>query len=202
MAFRFDKDYVLENDHVRMSPLRISHLDMLYASADNSNVWSYFLDKGHGVQLEGYIKHALKMRAMQEEYSFVIFSKINQEYVGMTRVYEVQYSNRSVKIGHTWLNENYWGKGINQICKYLLFEFIFDTLQMNRIGFGVSSENHRSLHALERIGCKREGILREYLPSADGNQKADIILWSILQKEWQMNVREELKRYIDKKLTY
>ena len=74
---------------------------------------------------------------------------------------------------------------MNQQCKYLLFEFAFKEMRMERIGFGVHEENIISCKALEKIGCQQEGTLRSFLPKVDSDGRADLLLFSILKKEWE-----------------
>jgi len=94
-------------------------------------------------------------------------------------------------------SEEFQGTGLNKNCKYLLLEFAFDKLQMIRVGFGANSKNERSIHAMKSIGCKVEGILREYSKDADGNI-TDTIKLSILKKERDESVKMNLKKQTEK----
>lgn len=84
------------------------------------------------------------------------------------------------------------GLGINKNAKYLLFGFLFDQLNRQRIGFGASAENTVSIHAMKSVGCQLEGRLRSFLPQAPTKKRVDIVLLSILKEEWQTKVKEEL----------
>ena len=64
---------------------------------------------------------------------------------------------------------------------------------MNRIGFGVSSENIISMKAMASVGCTQEGVLRSFLPSENGTTRVDIILFSILKEEWDLRIKKKLK---------
>ena len=85
------------------------------------------------------------------------------------------------------------------MCKFLLLEFAFEKLGAIRVGFGANSKNERSINAMKSIGCKVEGILRNYSKDADGNV-IDSIKLSILKEEWVGNVKEALKNKIENKL--
>ena len=114
----------------------------------------------------------------------------------MTRIYEVNNEFRNVKIGHTWLGKQFQGTGLNKSCKFLLFEFLFETINMERIGFGASSRNKKSINALRSVGCKIEGELRSYLPLKDSNERVNIVLLSILKKDWLKTTKNELQSKI------
>jgi len=101
-----------------------------------------------------------------------------------------------LKIGHTWIGRTFHKTGLNQNCKFLLFEFVFDQLKMNRIGFGASAENINRIKAMEGVGCQYEGKLRNFLPTVDGHGRTDIVLMSIIKADWQTKVKEALSNKI------
>ncbi|MEM6378462.1 MAG: GNAT family protein [Bacteroidota bacterium] len=193
----FKHAYYLENERVRLSPLKLEHLESLQQPAGQKSIWTYFLEKGHGSkQFKKYIEMALANRSAAKEYPFVIFDKIKNKYAGMTRLYDWNEELRNLKIGHTWIGKDFQGTGVNKNCKYLLFEFAFEHLKAVRIGFGVHAENIRSLRALHRIGVKKEGILRDFLPEINGSGRKDLILLSILKDEWFQTIKEDLLQQI------
>ena len=197
MLFDYTTDYVMEDDTVRLIPLSISHVDPLLPCANRPEIWHYLLDDGKGRKnLTAYLQAALNDRDHQRAYPFSLFNKQSQTFVGTTRLYQFDPVTKTVKIGHTWLCKRAWGKGINKRVKYLLFEFAFEQMHVERIGFGVSEENVRSLNALERIGCQKEGVLRNFLPGFDRSGRSDLILLGILKEEWNTRVKEELGKQI------
>lgn len=193
----FNQEYHLENERIRISPLKFEHLEFLQQLANQESIWTYFLEQGHGPkQFTKYIETALANRSAAKEYPFVIFDKIKNRYAGMTRLYDWNGALKNLKIGHTWLGKDCQGTGINKNCKYLLFEFAFEYLKAVRIGFGVHAENIRSLRALQNIGVKKEGILRDFLPKINGSGRVDLILLSILKDEWFQMIKEDLFQQI------
>ena len=63
---------------------------------------------------------------------------------------------------------------------------------MERIGFGASALNLKSIKALQSVGCKIEGELRSFLPVENSNNRVNIVLLSILQAEWLRTTKKEL----------
>ena len=196
--FAFDKVYTLENQRARLSPLLESHLTPLYEVSQDPSIWKYFLEEGMGREnFEQYIANALARQRKKQEYPFVIFDKGRKALAGLTRIYDIDLSLGNVKIGHTWIAKSFQGTGLNKNAKFLLFEFLFDSLDMKRVGFGASAENRRSIQAMKSIGCTQEGVLRSFLPSVEGTGRTDIVLMSMLQEEWRREIREELKKKLE-----
>lgn len=99
---------------------------------------------------------------------------------------------KTLEIGYTWYGKKYQGTGINKNCKYLLLEFAFEKLQMERVAFGANSKNERSINAMKSIGCVVEGILRNCSTDANG-ERIDAVKLSIIKNEWFENVKNKLE---------
>lgn len=192
--FDFSKEYILENEVARLSPLNLQHIDELISASEDEDVWTYFLDKGKGKEkIKAYCTGAIQKRFVNKEYPFVIYDKRINKYAGMTRLYDFHNTLAVIKMGHTWIGKDYWGTNLNKHCKYLLFEFIFEDLDLERIGFGIHGQNQRSLHALQSVGCEKEGVLRNFLPSLTDESRVDLMLYCLLKKDWYTRVKELLK---------
>ena len=100
-----------------------------------------------------------------------------------------------MEIGFTWYGKEYQGSYVNKNCKYLLLEFAFEKLNVSRVGFKANNANLRSIQAMKSIGCQEEGILRNFATDAKG-QRIDVIVLSILQSEWQEEVKQKLQSKI------
>ncbi|TPN86249.1 GNAT family N-acetyltransferase [Aquimarina algicola] len=189
----FSNDYVLENDVVRLTPLRLEHVEELYKLSNDPNIWTYLIEKGKDKnELFTYISEAVSNRKNKKEYPFVIYDKIKSAYAGTTRFYDYSEVLKVIKLGHTWYGKDFRGTHVNKNCKYLLLAFAFEELQVERVGFGVHKENKISIAAMKSIGCKQEGILRNFIPSLDGKGRTDIMLLSIIKSEWKTIVKSEL----------
>lgn len=200
LKFDFSKEYVLEDDFVRLSSLGVKDINNLLDISKEENLWTYFLEKGNGLEnLTKYIESTIENRREGKEYPFVIFDKVKNEYAGTTRFYDYSEELKTIKLGYTWYGKKFRGTGLNKRCKYLLFEFAFDKLGIERVGFGAHIENKISVAAMKSIGCNEEGVLRNFIPSLDGKGRTDIILLSILKKEWYTKAKIELRNKIENK---
>lgn len=154
--FHFTEDYQLSNKKVALSPLAAEHFAPLFREADNEQIWKYFLENGLGKEnFKVYFDQAIDNRKKGKEYPLVIKDKTRNAIAGMTRIYEVNNRLKIVKIGHTWIGKRFQGTGLNKNGKYLLFEFLFEEMGMERIGFGASAENIVSINALKSVGCQK-----------------------------------------------
>ena len=192
--FSFEKNYVLKNERVELSPLSKEHEPLLFKASDDPDIWTHFTENGYGeVQFGKYISAALEKKKQNQEYPLVIKDLASGQYVGMTRIYDVSNQLRNVKLGHTWIGKAHQGTGLNKNCKYLLFQFLFDEMNMERIGFGASELNKKSIRALKSVGCKIEGELRHFLPIEHSDERVSIVLMSIIKSEWQGSIKANFK---------
>jgi RimJ/RimL family protein N-acetyltransferase len=102
-----------------------------------------------------------------------------------------------LEIGGTWYGSEFQRTVINTECKYLLLRYAFETLGTIRVQFKSDLRNERSLRAIERIGAKREGILRNHMILPDGGRR-DSVFYSIIDSEWP-GVKERLEEKLVRK---
>ncbi len=188
--FDFRKDYVLEDDRVMLRPITLQDAMVLSEYVKNEpEIWQFSLVAIQKVEdLEGYIKTALQSRLDKTAYPFIVFDKASQTYVGSTRFYDIQLAFETTQLGYTWYGKKVWGTGLNAHCKFLLLQFAFEQMNLKRVEFRADNDNKRSIAAMQKIGCKVEGILRSHLPRPDGTRRDSIIL-SITEVEWNSQVK-------------
>jgi RimJ/RimL family protein N-acetyltransferase len=194
--FNFSDTIILEDDSVLLRPLQESDADnLLEISVNEPETWKYSLVGADGKEnLINYIQLAIKGRENQKEFPFIVFDKKTQKYAGSTRFYDMNLQYKSLQLGYTWYGSAFRGTGLNKHCKFLLLQFAFETLGVERVEFRADNNNERSIAAMKSIGCKVEGVLRSHMPTANSDVRRDSIVLSILQKEWFDEVKENLKR--------
>ncbi|KIQ24281.1 GCN5 family acetyltransferase [Flavobacterium sp. MEB061] len=194
--FNFSDNIILEDDLVLLRPLQESDFDnLLEFSINEPETWKYSLVGADGKEnLINYIKSAIKAREDKKEFPFIVFDKKSQKYAGSTRFYDIQLEYKTVQLGYTWYGSAFRGTGLNKHCKFLLLQFAFETLGMERVEFRADNNNDRSIAAMKSIGCKVEGVLRSHMPTANREVRRDSIVLSILKEEWFAEVKENLKR--------
>lgn len=192
--FNFENDYILENEYARLTPLKESDFEhLLEFSINEPEIWEYSMVKADNAEnLKEYIALALDEKYKLSEYPFIIFDKKHQKYVGTTRFCDIHVNTNRLQMGYTWYGKNYQGSGINKHCKFLLLEFAFEKMNMERVEFRAYTENVRSINALKSIGCTIEGVIRSNAICPTGKRRDTMVL-SILKDEWTKDVKEILK---------
>lgn len=193
--FSFSDNIILEDDLVLLRPLQESDVDnLLEISITEPETWKYSLVGADGKEnLINYIQSAIKARDEKREFSFIVFDKKSQKYAGSTRFYDIQLAYKTLQLGYTWYGSAFRGTGLNKHCKFLLLQFAFENLGMERVEFRADNNNERSIAAMKSIGCKVEGVLRSHMPTANSEARRDSIVLSILKDEWFAEVKENLK---------
>ncbi|NDP27680.1 MAG: GNAT family N-acetyltransferase [Flavobacterium sp.] len=191
----FPQNTILEDDFVLLRPLQESDVEnLLEISINEPETWEYSLVKANGKEnLENYIQLAIKAKANQTEFPFIVFDKKSGKYAGSTRFYDINLSWKTLQLGYTWYGKDFRGTGLNKHCKFLLLQFAFETLGMERVEFRADNNNQRSIAAMKSIGCKVEGVLRNHMPIFGSEARRDSIILSILRDEWFDAVRDNLK---------
>jgi len=199
LAFNvFSEEVILENDAVLLRPLNINDFEHLLQFSENEpEIWQYSLVRVAGSEnLNRYISQALDAKAALKEYSFIVFDKKQKKYAGSTRFYDIQLSNASLQLGYTWYGKDFRGTGLNKHCKFLMLDFAFNKLNIERVEFREDNNNEKSIAAMKIIGCTAEAVLRSSWPTPDGGRRDTIVL-SILRAEWISDLREQLKKKFD-----
>lgn len=197
MRLDFESTIFLENDTVFLKPLQHTDYDALLPFALNEpELWTYSLVSADGSEnLKNYMQLALDGRTAGHSYPFLVIDKRSGEVAGSTRFYDYHAVHNTLLLGYTWYGKAYQGTGLNKNCKYLLLEYAFDVLQVDRVEFRADAKNARSIAAMKSIGCTVEGVLRSNCASPTGRR--DSIVLSILRHEWQESIQKELKMKVE-----
>ncbi|MCU0421575.1 MAG: GNAT family N-acetyltransferase [Bacteroidia bacterium] len=189
----FNRDYILENERVKLTPLTESdYHNLLPFALHEPDIWRYSLiQAGSPEKLKIYIEKAISDRKNKYAYPFLVFDKLTKAYAGSTRFYDIQIDNLALQLGFTWYGKTFQGTGLNKHCKYLLLAFAFEELGFMRVEFRADEDNKRSIAAMKSIGCKTDGILRSNAFKPDGTRRNSIVL-SILEDEWTSEVKKQL----------
>lgn len=194
----FPQNIILEDESVLLRPLQESDVEnLLEISINEPETWEYSLVRANGKEnLENYIQIALKARENKTEFPFIVFDKKLGKYAGSTRFYDINLPFKTLQLGYTWYGKNFRGTGLNKHCKFLLLQFAFETLGIERVEFRADNNNQRSIAAMKSIGCTVEGVMRNHMPTLGSDVRRDSIILSILREEWFDSVKENLKKKI------
>jgi ribosomal-protein-alanine N-acetyltransferase len=105
--------------------------------------------------------------------------------LGVTSLMELSRRDRRAMVG-TWLGREHWGTGVNAEAKALILHLGFETIGLARVGAYSEIRHERSQRALEKLGFRREGVLRAWHRHA--GQPHDVVVFGLLREEWQSDV--------------
>jgi RimJ/RimL family protein N-acetyltransferase len=186
----------LTNDHARLEPLSQDHHDGLCEAARDGELWNLWytaVPSPEGMRAE--IERRLALQAQGSMQPFTVRMPSGRV-VGMTTYMNVDHVNRRVEIGSTWYAKTAQRTSLNTGCKLLLLRHAFVTLNCIAVEFRTNFFNHQSRRAIERLGAKLDGILRNHMYTPNGAMR-DTCVYSILPGEWpavEAHLEHQLRR--------
>jgi N-acetyltransferase len=194
---RFIDPVTFRGAHATLEPLAGEHEAGLRAAAADGELWRlWYTSVPSPDAVRSYIDAALAHRERDHAMPFAVRDNASGEIVGSTRYFNVVPEHRRLEIGHTWYAKRAQRTPINTECKRMLLAHAFERLQCIAVEFRTSWFNHASRRAIERLGAKQDGVLRNHQRHADGSFR-DTVVFSILASEWPA-VRRNLDFQLDR----
>jgi N-acetyltransferase len=195
-----DEPVPLIGRHVRLEPLTLAHSPDLYRAGGAPEIWTHLVDPWGPftsiADASRWVEHVLEEQTAGVRLPFAIVSAVTGAAIGSTGYFfEARWANRVLEIGGTWLSCEHWRTAANTECKLLLLGHAFERLGADRVELMTDARNVRSQRAIERLGARREGVLRAHMLLPDGHRR-DSVYYSILADEWPP-IKERLLRNQD-----
>jgi RimJ/RimL family protein N-acetyltransferase len=173
----------LEGNRVLLVPLEREHFPGLVEAGNNKDIWSFYhFDGTNSDTLISQHEEAIAFREKGEQYPFAVIDRLTGKVIGCTRYLNLSEEHRGLEIGSTWYNPKYWSTGYNEECKLALLTHCFETLKTVRVLIAAWDKNMRSRKAIERIGARFEGILRNN--RIRNGEARSTAYYSIVPEEW------------------
>ena len=193
----FIEPITLKGRHAMLEPLAREHQDALKLAAADGELWRLWYTSVPAPDRTGqYIDSALTMRELDGAMPFVVRLAATGEIVGCTRYFHVDASNRRLEIGYTWYAKRVQRSAVNTECKLLLLTHAFEVLHCIAVEFRTGFLNFQSRTAIERLGAKQDGILRNHQIMPNGALR-DTVVFSIIAGEWP-SVKRHLSYQLDR----
>lgn len=180
-----------------LKPLSSDHLAGLQAAASDGELWNLFYTSVPCVdEMAAWLDSTLALQKAGQALPFVILENFSGKVVGTTRYCNLDMANRRLEIGYTWYAKSAQRTALNTECKLLLLKHAFEQLRCIAVEFRTDFLNTTSQRAIERLGAKREGILRNHKIMPNGRVR-DTVVYSVLNTEWpgvEENLRFRLER--------
>ncbi len=188
---------VLEGMYVRLEPLSQDRANELSEACEDGKLYElWYTWVPSPDRMSADIERRLGLYAAGSMIPFATVDKTSGKAIGMTTFMNVKLENRKVEIGSTWLAQSFQGTAINPEAKLLMLGYAFEALECNAVELRTHEQNLQSRAAIEKLGAKLDGILRNDMVMANGTIR-NTAVYSITKDEWP-TVRDALNARISK----
>ena len=186
----------LELNGVRLEPLGPQHSEGLLAAAQDGELWTLRVTSVPAPnEVDAYIDKALEMRPTR--LAFAVVDAASGAVMGTTSYHDIVPGIGRLEIGYTWYAKSRQRSHVNTTCKLLLMTHAFEKLGAELVGLRTDNFNHASQAAIERLGARKDGVLRHHAVRRDGTVR-DTVMYSITAGEWpeiKAQLRYRLERH-------
>ena len=169
---------------VRLEPLALSHEEGLRTAAADGQLWKLRITSVPEPQdTRAYIESALKMREDGNRFAFAVVDDATGTVLGTTSYHDILPAVKRVEIGYTWYRQSVQRTHLNTTAKLLMMGHAFDTLGCHVVGWRTDNFNFASQRAIERLGAKKDGVIRGHALRRDGTIR-DTVMYSMRSGEW------------------
>ncbi len=180
----FVEPVTLRDRGVRLEPLALSHEEGLRSAAADGELWKLRITSVPEPQdTRAYIEAALKMREDGNRFAFAVVDDATGKVLGSTSYHDIVPAVKRVEIGWTWYRQSVQRTHVNTTAKLLMMGHAFDTLGCHVVGWRTDNYNFASQRAIERLGAKKDGVLRGHALRRDGTIR-DTVMYSMRSGEW------------------
>ncbi len=182
---------------VELRPMALEHEAGLRAAAADGALWNIRVTSvPEPEQTLQYIKDALAQREAGNRFPFVAVEAATGRVIGSSSYHDIVPALKRVEIGWTWYARSVQRSHVNSSCKLLLMTHAFETLGCHVVGWRTDNFNFASQAAIERLGAKKDGVLRGHALRRDGTIR-DTVMYSLRSGEWP-EVKAQLLHALNK----
>ncbi|WP_201509323.1 GNAT family N-acetyltransferase [Psychrobacter alimentarius] len=171
----------LSSNGIILKPLTLNHTADLVEACQDGELWK--INVTSVPEPDKVIDYINTADSMPDRQAFVVIDERTGKAIGSTSFHDILPFTKRLEIGYTWYAKSYWRTHVNTTCKLMLLTYIFETLEYQTVGWRTDIENHRSQKAIERLGAKKDGVIRGNRVRRDG-VISDTVMYSVLKSEW------------------
>ncbi len=186
---------VLEGPGLRLEPLSTTHVAALESAAADGALWNIRVTSVPAPgETAGYVATALQGQGAGHMLPFAVVDPASGRVLGTTRYHDIVPAIDRLEIGYTWYARSAQRTHVNTTAKLMLLRHAFDTLGAKVVGWRTDNFNHASQRAIERLGARRDGVIRHHALRRDGTVR-DTVMYSLTAGEWP-EVRAHLEHQL------
>jgi len=183
---------------IQLEPLALSHEAGLRAAAADGELWRLRVTSvPEPEQTRQYIEDALVMREAGSRFAFAVLDAASGTVLGCSSYHDILPAVKRVEIGYTWYAKRCQRSHVNSVAKLLLMTHAFETLGCNVVGWRTDNFNFASQAAIERLGARKDGVIRGHALRRDGTIR-DTVMYSMRSGEW-LEAKAQLLYLLDSK---
>ena len=180
----FVEPVTLRANGIALVPLSLDHENGLSAAAADGELWKLRVTSVPEPEAtRSYIETALKMREEGNRFAFAVTEEGTGKVLGCTSYHDILPAVKRLEIGWTWYAKSVQRTHVNTTCKLLMMGHAFDTLGCHVVGWRTDNYNFASQKAIERLGAKKDGVIRGHALRRDGTIR-DTVMYSMRSGEW------------------
>jgi RimJ/RimL family protein N-acetyltransferase len=181
----------LADDRLRLEPLGLQHEEGLRRAAADGELWTIRVTSvPEPDDTRGYIERALQGFAEGHRLAFAVLDAASGDVIGSSSYHDIVPAVERLEIGYTWYARSRQRTHVNASAKLLLMRHAFETLGARLVGWRTDNFIVASQRAIERLGAKKDGVLRHHALRRDGTVR-DTVMYSMTSGEWP-DARAEL----------
>ena len=193
----FVEPVTLEARGIKLVPLSLDHEAGLRAAAADGELWNIRVTSvPEPDQTRKYVEDALAMREAGNRFAFAVLDATSGAVLGCSSYHDILPAVKRVEIGYTWYAKRCQRSHVNTTCKLLLMTHAFETLGCHVVGWRTDNFNFASQAAIERLGARKDGVIRGHALRRDGTIR-DTVMYSLRSGEWP-EVKAQLLHQRDK----
>jgi N-acetyltransferase len=193
----FVEPVTLKARGIALVPLTLDHEEGLRAAAADGELWNIRVTSVPEPQdTRAYIESALQMCEAGNRFAFAVTDETSGTVLGSTSFHDILPPVKRVEIGYTWYAKRCQRTHVNTTCKLLMLTHAFDALGCHVVGWRTDNFNHASQRAIERLGAKKDGVIRGHALRRDGTIR-DTVMYSLRSGEWP-EIRSQLLYLLNK----
>jgi RimJ/RimL family protein N-acetyltransferase len=185
---------------ITLLPLALEHEAGLRIAAADGELWNIRVTSvPEPENTRKYIEDALAMREAGNRFAFAVTETATGKVLGCSSYHDIVPAVKRVEIGWTWYAKSSQRSHVNTTAKLLLLTHAFETLGCHVVGWRTDNFNFASQAAIERLGARRDGVIRGHALRRDGTIR-DTVMYSLRSGEWP-EVKSQLLYLLDKPRT-
>ena len=171
----------LSGNGIILEPLTLAHATDLIKACQDGELWK--INVTSVPEPDKVIDYINIADSMPDRQAFAVIDERTGKAIGSTSFHDILPASKRLEIGYTWYAKSYWRTHVNTTCKLMLLTYVFETLEYQTVGWRTDIDNHRSQQAIERLGAKKDGIIRGNRVRHD-DVISDTVMYSVVSSEW------------------